>query len=247
MRSCTRVFRDVAAPALTISDDSGRIVSKERHLKAGSVLRLRCEARDVLESLNESVVWTRGDETLTEDVRWVLVAYCVSHPVPDFGIGSINRHHSPVAYLYRTVALLSERFIHEFYPLHPFIPFVPLRLHYSCINSTVCTFVPSCACMHRLWTECYESFMFADWKILNVRNVDREISEGESSATWDLDFLGDQSIWSIGCTKCVVNEWLTISLEISFETRTPRECRKGIERSNCSKLVLQRFWRKAGF
>ncbi|XP_025163218.1 uncharacterized protein LOC105186939 [Harpegnathos saltator] len=58
----------VTAPALTISDDSGRIVSKERHLKAGSVLRLRCEARDVLESLNESVVWTRGDETLTEDV-----------------------------------------------------------------------------------------------------------------------------------------------------------------------------------
>lgn len=59
----------VVAPTLTISDDSGRIVSKERHLKAGSVLRLRCEARDVLESLNESVVWTRGDETLTEDVR----------------------------------------------------------------------------------------------------------------------------------------------------------------------------------
>ncbi|XP_026823589.1 uncharacterized protein LOC105275393 [Ooceraea biroi] len=58
----------VTAPALTISDDSGRIVSKERHLKAGSILRLRCEARDVLESLNESVVWTRGDETLTEDV-----------------------------------------------------------------------------------------------------------------------------------------------------------------------------------
>ncbi|RLU25782.1 hypothetical protein DMN91_001941 [Ooceraea biroi] len=59
---------DSNAPALTISDDSGRIVSKERHLKAGSILRLRCEARDVLESLNESVVWTRGDETLTEDV-----------------------------------------------------------------------------------------------------------------------------------------------------------------------------------
>ncbi|KAL0117262.1 hypothetical protein PUN28_010244 [Cardiocondyla obscurior] len=58
----------VTAPTLTISDDSGRIVSKERHLKAGSVLRLRCEARDVLESLNESVVWTRGDETLTEDI-----------------------------------------------------------------------------------------------------------------------------------------------------------------------------------
>lgn len=58
----------VTAPSLTISDDSGRIVSKERHLKAGSVLRLRCEARDVLESLNESVVWTRGDETLSEDI-----------------------------------------------------------------------------------------------------------------------------------------------------------------------------------
>lgn len=58
----------ITAPTLTISDDSGRIVSKERHLKAGSVLRLRCEARDVLESLNESVVWTRGDETLTEDI-----------------------------------------------------------------------------------------------------------------------------------------------------------------------------------
>ncbi|XP_011157478.1 uncharacterized protein LOC105194317 isoform X2 [Solenopsis invicta] len=58
----------VTAPTLTISDDSGRIVSKERHLKAGSILRLRCEARDVLESFNESVVWTRGDETLTEDI-----------------------------------------------------------------------------------------------------------------------------------------------------------------------------------
>lgn len=58
----------VTAPIMTISDDSGRIVSKERHLKAGSVLRLRCEARDVLESLNESVVWTRGDETLSEDI-----------------------------------------------------------------------------------------------------------------------------------------------------------------------------------
>ncbi|KAH0947141.1 hypothetical protein HN011_007802 [Eciton burchellii] len=58
----------ITAPGLIISDDSGRIVSKERHLKAGSILRLRCEARDVLESLNESVVWTRGDETLTEDV-----------------------------------------------------------------------------------------------------------------------------------------------------------------------------------
>ncbi|XP_011872442.1 PREDICTED: uncharacterized protein LOC105564583 [Vollenhovia emeryi] len=58
----------VTAPSLTISDDSGRIVSRERHLKAGSVLRLRCEARDVLETLNESVIWTRGDETLTEDI-----------------------------------------------------------------------------------------------------------------------------------------------------------------------------------
>jgi hypothetical protein len=65
----SRIFHYVAAPGLIISDDSGRIVSKERHLKAGSILRLRCEARDVLESLNESVVWTRGDETLTEDVR----------------------------------------------------------------------------------------------------------------------------------------------------------------------------------
>lgn len=63
------ILNYVIAPTLTISDDSGRIVSKERHLKAGSVLRLRCEARDVLESLNESVVWTRGDETLTEDIR----------------------------------------------------------------------------------------------------------------------------------------------------------------------------------
>lgn len=42
---------------------------KERHLKAGSALKLRCEARDVLESLKESVIWTRGDETLTDDVR----------------------------------------------------------------------------------------------------------------------------------------------------------------------------------
>ncbi|XP_036150370.1 uncharacterized protein LOC118648172 [Monomorium pharaonis] len=62
------VLNYVTAPILTISDDSGRIVSKERHLKAGSVLRLRCEARDVLESFNESVIWTRGDETLTEDI-----------------------------------------------------------------------------------------------------------------------------------------------------------------------------------
>lgn len=59
----------IAAPELTITDDSGRAVSKERHLKAGSALKLRCEARDVIESLKESVIWTRGDETLTEDVR----------------------------------------------------------------------------------------------------------------------------------------------------------------------------------
>ncbi|KAK1127436.1 hypothetical protein K0M31_003974 [Melipona bicolor] len=58
----------VTAPELTITDDSGRVVSKERHLKAGSALKLRCEARDVIESLKESVIWTRGDETLTEDV-----------------------------------------------------------------------------------------------------------------------------------------------------------------------------------
>ncbi|XP_076245392.1 uncharacterized protein LOC143185942 [Calliopsis andreniformis] len=58
----------VTAPELTITDDSGRVVPKERHLKAGSALKLRCEARDVLESLQESVIWTRGDETLTEDV-----------------------------------------------------------------------------------------------------------------------------------------------------------------------------------
>lgn len=58
----------VTAPELTITDDSGRAVSKERHLKAGSALKLRCEARDVIESLKESVIWTRGDETLTEDV-----------------------------------------------------------------------------------------------------------------------------------------------------------------------------------
>nr|XP_034173653.1 uncharacterized protein LOC117601239 [Osmia lignaria]XP_034173654.1 uncharacterized protein LOC117601239 [Osmia lignaria]XP_034173655.1 uncharacterized protein LOC117601239 [Osmia lignaria]XP_034173656.1 uncharacterized protein LOC117601239 [Osmia lignaria]XP_034173657.1 uncharacterized protein LOC117601239 [Osmia lignaria]XP_034173658.1 uncharacterized protein LOC117601239 [Osmia lignaria] len=58
----------VTAPELTITDDSGRVVPKERHLKAGSALKLRCEARDVIESLNEAVVWTRGDETLTEDV-----------------------------------------------------------------------------------------------------------------------------------------------------------------------------------
>lgn len=58
----------VTAPILTITDDSGRTVAKERHLKAGSALRLRCEARDVLESQNETVVWTRGDETLTDNV-----------------------------------------------------------------------------------------------------------------------------------------------------------------------------------
>ncbi|XP_054006763.1 uncharacterized protein LOC128891351 isoform X1 [Hylaeus anthracinus] len=58
----------VTAPELTITDDSGRIVPKERHLKAGSALKLKCEARDVLEVLKESVIWTRGDETLTEDV-----------------------------------------------------------------------------------------------------------------------------------------------------------------------------------
>ncbi|XP_017799297.1 PREDICTED: uncharacterized protein LOC108580141 [Habropoda laboriosa] len=58
----------VTAPELTITDDSGRVVPKERHLKAGSALKLRCEARDVIESLKESVIWTRGDETLTEDV-----------------------------------------------------------------------------------------------------------------------------------------------------------------------------------
>ncbi|CAK9800132.1 Zwei Ig domain protein zig-8 [Anthophora plagiata] len=58
----------VTAPVLTITDDSGRVVPKERHLKAGSALKLRCEARDIIESLNESVTWTRGGETLTEDV-----------------------------------------------------------------------------------------------------------------------------------------------------------------------------------
>ncbi|XP_015432821.1 PREDICTED: uncharacterized protein LOC107188935 [Dufourea novaeangliae] len=58
----------VTAPELTITDDSGRVVPKERHLKAGSALKLRCEARDVLESLKETVIWTRGDETLTNDV-----------------------------------------------------------------------------------------------------------------------------------------------------------------------------------
>nr|XP_033328779.1 uncharacterized protein LOC117221719 [Megalopta genalis] len=58
----------VTAPELTITDDSGRVVPKERHLKAGSALKLRCEVRDVLESLKETVIWTRGDETLTDDV-----------------------------------------------------------------------------------------------------------------------------------------------------------------------------------
>jgi hypothetical protein len=50
-------------------DDSGRIKSGERHLKAGSALRLRCEARDIPERYNETVIWTRGDEILNEDVR----------------------------------------------------------------------------------------------------------------------------------------------------------------------------------
>lgn len=61
----------LTAPILAIMDDSGRIKSGERHLKAGSALRLRCEARDVLEQHNETVIWTRGDEILTEDVRLV--------------------------------------------------------------------------------------------------------------------------------------------------------------------------------
>ncbi|KAI4493130.1 hypothetical protein M0802_009680 [Mischocyttarus mexicanus] len=56
------------APTLTITDDSGRTVAKDRHLKAGSALRLRCEARDILESQNETVIWKRGDETLIENV-----------------------------------------------------------------------------------------------------------------------------------------------------------------------------------
>ncbi|XP_043279994.1 uncharacterized protein [Venturia canescens] len=58
----------ITAPILTITDDSGRPVSGERHLKAGSTLKLRCEARDVMQGLNESVLWMRGDETLTDDV-----------------------------------------------------------------------------------------------------------------------------------------------------------------------------------
>ncbi|KAF7989909.1 hypothetical protein HCN44_008583 [Aphidius gifuensis] len=58
----------ITAPVLKITDDSGRGISGERHLKAGSTLRLKCEGRDVLEKLNESLLWTRGDETLTSDV-----------------------------------------------------------------------------------------------------------------------------------------------------------------------------------
>ncbi|XP_046433669.1 uncharacterized protein LOC124186212 isoform X1 [Neodiprion fabricii] len=59
----------VTAPVLTIVDDAGRVVAAgERHLKAGSVLKLSCEARDVREDEGESLVWTRGDETLTENV-----------------------------------------------------------------------------------------------------------------------------------------------------------------------------------
>ncbi|KAK0090663.1 hypothetical protein PV325_009406 [Microctonus aethiopoides] len=60
---------NTAAPLLNITDDSGRVISGERHLKAGSALRLRCEGRDVLERLNESLLWTRGDETLTSNVN----------------------------------------------------------------------------------------------------------------------------------------------------------------------------------
>ncbi|CAB0031678.1 unnamed protein product, partial [Trichogramma brassicae] len=56
------------SPILAIMDDSGRIKSGERHLKAGSALRLRCEARDVPEHHNETVIWTRGDEILSEDI-----------------------------------------------------------------------------------------------------------------------------------------------------------------------------------
>ncbi|XP_046751618.1 uncharacterized protein LOC124414653 [Diprion similis] len=59
----------VTAPVLTIVDDAGRVVAAgERHLKAGSVLKLSCEARDVREDEGESLVWSRGDETLTENV-----------------------------------------------------------------------------------------------------------------------------------------------------------------------------------
>ncbi|XP_014213221.1 uncharacterized protein LOC106642842 [Copidosoma floridanum] len=59
----------VTAPILVIMDDSGRIKSGERHLKAGSALRLRCEARDIPEQYNETVIWTRGEEILSEDVN----------------------------------------------------------------------------------------------------------------------------------------------------------------------------------
>ncbi|XP_034949208.1 uncharacterized protein [Chelonus insularis] len=58
----------ITAPILNITDDSGRVISGERHLKAGSALKLRCEGRDILESLNESLLWTKGDETLTSNV-----------------------------------------------------------------------------------------------------------------------------------------------------------------------------------
>ena len=51
-------------------DDLGIITSGERHLKAGSTLRLKCEARDVAaEKHNETVLWTRGDEILSEEIR----------------------------------------------------------------------------------------------------------------------------------------------------------------------------------
>ncbi|KAH0540862.1 hypothetical protein KQX54_020260 [Cotesia glomerata] len=56
------------APVLNITDDAGRVISGERHLKAGSALRLKCEGRDVLEKLNESLIWTRGDEILSSHV-----------------------------------------------------------------------------------------------------------------------------------------------------------------------------------
>lgn len=59
------------APVLNITDDAGRAISGERHLKAGSALRLKCEGRDVLEKLNESLIWTRGDEILSSHVRFV--------------------------------------------------------------------------------------------------------------------------------------------------------------------------------
>ncbi|KAL7295502.1 hypothetical protein TKK_0011148 [Trichogramma kaykai] len=63
-----KIYLLVTAPILAIMDDSGRIKSGERHLKAGSALRLRCEARDVPEHHNETVIWTRGDEILSEDI-----------------------------------------------------------------------------------------------------------------------------------------------------------------------------------